>query len=126
VVVDVEGPVWVEGDGAALQQVMLNLLINALDALATIASPRIEVRVSSDDGDAILSVSDNGPGMSDVVADCVFEPFFTTKGERGTGLGYPPVPALRASTAGPSRYPAQPVTARPSSSDYRCDQPGTG
>ncbi len=78
-------PVW--GDGNALQQVMLNLLTNARDALA--AGGEIAVRTGpapGPPGGVRLIVSDTGPGIAPDVLPKIFDPFFTTKSE-GTGLG---------------------------------------
>src|SRR5262249_30699599 len=84
----------VEADAGQLEQVIVNLIVNAADALpdgGTIAiSPRAATAV---DGGApqryaVLSVSDNGIGMDAATRERVFEPFFTTKElGRGTGLG---------------------------------------
>jgi len=78
-------PVW--GDGNALQQVMLNLLTNARDAL--VAGGEIAVRTGpapGPPGGVRLIVSDTGPGIAPDVLPKIFDPFFTTKSE-GTGLG---------------------------------------
>ena len=94
---------WVRADTGQLEQVMLNLAVNARDAMPrggtlTIETRRIEVREPSRDhprarrvppGDwAMLRMSDTGMGMDAATLSKVFEPFFTTKpvGE-GTGLG---------------------------------------
>jgi two-component system NtrC family sensor kinase len=73
-----------------LQQVLVNLILNAEHALDAAATPdgRIVLRTSVEDGMSVLRVSDNGPGISPDLQGRVFEPFFTTKdvGE-GTGLG---------------------------------------
>jgi predicted ATPase/signal transduction histidine kinase len=71
-----------------LQQILINLLINARDALAGSAEPRIDI-VSSHKGNSVeLSVIDNGPGIADEVQARMFDPFFTTKPPgQGTGLG---------------------------------------
>lgn len=71
-----------------IQQVLLNLVGNAADALAWRSKGRIEVTTRDAKGVLEVEVRDNGPGMSAEVAARVFEPFFTTKpvGE-GTGLG---------------------------------------
>jgi C4-dicarboxylate-specific signal transduction histidine kinase len=72
-----------------LQQVVLNFLINAEQALASQPSPRrIVISLTGSDGRASVEVQDNGPGVTHVHEDQLFQPFFTTKpvGE-GTGLG---------------------------------------
>jgi two-component system sensor kinase FixL len=73
-----------------VQQVMLNLLINAKDAL--LQEPREDRRVDLTarciGGDVEFAVADNGPGVPVELADRIFEPFVTTKRARGgTGLG---------------------------------------
>jgi PAS domain S-box-containing protein len=78
-------PVW--GDGNALQQVMVNLLTNARDALA--GGGEIAVRTGPAPGQVgavRLIVSDTGPGIPPDVLPRIFDPFFTTKSQ-GTGLG---------------------------------------
>jgi CheY-like chemotaxis protein len=78
----------VEVDPAQLQQVLLNLLINARDAVAQAESPRIGVQIDMDGELVRLRVEDNGCGMDEPTQRRVFEPFFSTKGPgRGTGLG---------------------------------------
>jgi len=78
-------PVMVYCDRIRLEQIIINLLRNAVDAIKDVRDPAIEITVSSG-SHAFLSVRDNGPGVSDL--ENLFEPFFTTKkpGE-GTGLG---------------------------------------
>jgi signal transduction histidine kinase len=75
-------------DPRSFTEVLVNLLVNALDA-APADHGRIEVGVRRTDDDGLeFWVADNGPGMSPEVAGQVFEPFFTTKEVgRGTGLG---------------------------------------
>ena len=76
------------GSAAQLQQVVTNLVQNAVDAMAGVAQPRLLVRARGIDGFAEVRFLDSGPGMSDEVLNRLFDPFFTTKpvGE-GTGLG---------------------------------------
>jgi signal transduction histidine kinase len=73
-----------------LAQVVLNLLVNAGDALedAKTSLGEVWVRGEARDGRVVLVVEDNGPGFPSEVLPRLFEPFFTTKGpEQGTGLG---------------------------------------
>src|SRR5205823_13134200 len=70
-----------------LGQVLVNLLANAADAVKDRVSPRIALRVRREGNEALIEVEDNGPGVSDELADKIFEPFFTTKGDSGNGLG---------------------------------------
>jgi len=74
-------------EGNRLEQVLVNLLVNAFDATAAGGAPR-QVRIVAQrtaDGVA-LEVHDNGPGIAPEVMAHLFEPFFTTK-EQGRGLG---------------------------------------
>ena len=85
------------GHANRLQQVLINLLLNARDAIlerppgekATTNVGNISVAVDgSDDGGAVITVEDDGPGIPDAVLPRLFEPFFTTKPVgQGTGLG---------------------------------------
>ena len=76
-------PVFILGDQLRLEQVMVNLVRNALDATATVVLPEIEILLLADET-AILTVRDNGEGISDL--NELFEPFFTTK-KPGDGVG---------------------------------------
>src|SRR5450432_4052689 len=75
----------------ALEQVLINLLANALDAVAATTAPVIQVRaqiVADDPRFVAIEVADNGSGVAKAVRTRLFETFFTTKGEeQGTGLG---------------------------------------
>jgi signal transduction histidine kinase/sensor domain CHASE-containing protein len=71
-----------------IEQVALNLIRNAAQALAGRPSPRITLRLAPEGDHARLEVEDNGPGMAEGVRKRAFEPFFTTKPPGlGTGLG---------------------------------------
>ena len=76
--------------GNQIQQVMLNLLRNALHAMseAETPMPSIILRAAIEGEHALIEVEDNGPGMEEHVRRRVFDPFFTTKApNKGTGLG---------------------------------------
>ena len=78
-------PVKIMGDRLRLEQVLINLLRNALDATKATKEPAVEIILAQ--GDVVsLTVRDNGPGIEDL--DALFEPFYTTKGAGdGVGLG---------------------------------------
>ena len=65
---------------AALEQVLMNLVMNAADAMEGMATPRLEVKTEAGAGWGELVVADNGHGMTEAVRARIFEPFFTTKG----------------------------------------------
>ena len=70
-----------------LGQVLVNLMLNALDAMAGQKEPRLILRVRAASGGAVVEVEDNGPGIPEPLRERIFEPFFSTKGENGNGLG---------------------------------------
>ncbi len=81
-------PCWVMGSAGQLQQVMMNLLQNAFDALTGTAAPVVWVVLESDGIEVRVSVRDNGPGIAPEHLLRIFDPFFTTKPVgKGTGLG---------------------------------------
>jgi C4-dicarboxylate-specific signal transduction histidine kinase len=79
----------VMGDRVQLQQVFLNLMMNAMDAMASMPASERTLSIntrSTEKGNVEVSVTDRGPGMSPDQLKNVFEPFFTTK-QDGLGLG---------------------------------------
>src|SRR5262249_3377404 len=73
-------------DGQEINQVVLNLVVNALDSMGSGGTLRIETRYN--DGTAEVIFADNGCGMSPEVLENIFEPFFTKRRVgKGTGLG---------------------------------------
>jgi two-component system, cell cycle sensor histidine kinase and response regulator CckA len=101
-------PVHVRIDRSQLEQVVVNLAINARDAMPdggrlTIAVERVEPvpRRAGDESLARISVSDTGMGMDELVRSQIFEPFFTTKSQgKGTGLGLPTVLGIVSEAGG--------------------------
>ena len=76
------------GDAVRIEQVLVNLLRNALDAVEEAAVKQVQVLLDIEGGQAVLRIRDSGGGISDEVAPHLFEPFFTTKASsRGLGLG---------------------------------------
>jgi signal transduction histidine kinase len=75
------------GDPIQLQQVLVNLMTNAIDSMAVTAGPRI-LSVSSEvrDGAVLVSVADTGPGIKSQDTERMFNPLFTTKSD-GMGMG---------------------------------------
>jgi signal transduction histidine kinase len=85
--VDAEDGIVTVADKEKLRQVLVNLIENAIDALATTERPRrLALRLGTDNGNARLAVADNGSGASSEDLPRLFEPFFSRKGT-GTGLG---------------------------------------
>lgn len=79
-----------EGDGEALQQMLVNLLINAIQATSSpqeaTSAPCVTLEASLAGSTLTIAISDNGPGMPDQVAATLFQPFQSSK-PGGTGLG---------------------------------------
>jgi signal transduction histidine kinase len=83
-------PLPVRAGAEALEHILANLVMNALDAVGDAGTnePAVRVGVGREDGHALLTVADNGPGVPAEHLDRVFDPFFTTKEVgKGTGLG---------------------------------------
>lgn len=85
IIVESPDSLWGVGESGPLSQVLINLLLNALQAGG---SAPVKVRAWADALHAHISVEDEGPGVPEAVAPRLFQPFFTTKAPgRGTGLG---------------------------------------
>jgi PAS domain S-box-containing protein len=88
--VRLESAIEAEGYPNEFSQVLLNILNNARDVLLErkVRSPKITVRLSRQDGRAVVTIGDNGGGIAGDHQERLFEPFFTTKEEgKGTGIG---------------------------------------
>jgi PAS domain S-box-containing protein len=89
----------VKVDRGHLEQVIMNLAINARDAMPTGGTLVLSTQLS--DGEVVMSVADNGSGMTAGTRERIFEPFFTTKPEgKGTGLGLAMVFGIIAQSQG--------------------------
>ena len=82
------GGLEVEADRVLLEQVILNLARNGIEAMSQVAPPnrRLEVVLRAAAGQAVVSIRDFGPGIAPEMRDSLFQPFFTTKAE-GMGMG---------------------------------------
>ena len=78
---------WALCDANRLEQVLVNLITNALDAMDGGPAPVLELHGVRDGERVRIAVRDHGPGLADDVRHHLFEPFFTTKGAGGLGLG---------------------------------------
>jgi C4-dicarboxylate-specific signal transduction histidine kinase len=84
-----EGLPLIEGDRIQLQQVVLNLIMNAVEAMSGIADGARELQISTETeaaGGVLVTVRDSGPGLEPASVDRVFEAFYTTKPD-GMGMG---------------------------------------
>jgi two-component system nitrogen regulation sensor histidine kinase NtrY len=76
----------VQADSQLLDQVLLNLVRNAIDAMRETDSPQLGLSGQLDYGRVVIKVTDNGPGIADELIEQIFVPFFTTKRD-GSGIG---------------------------------------
>jgi signal transduction histidine kinase len=83
-------PLQVRAREGELKQVLMNLVINAVDAMDGPNQGHVDIQLALEDAKVVVEVCDDGRGMSQEVLERIFEPFFTTKrgsGKTGTGLG---------------------------------------
>ncbi len=81
---DLHQPAWIKGDSKMLRQAVLNVLTNAMEAMGD--NGHLTVGVGHDEGECVLMVGDNGPGIPRDIQDRIFDLYFTTK-EQGSGIG---------------------------------------
>lgn len=80
--------VQVKGDSVRVEQVLINLMRNALDATEGCEARNVQVMLARENADAVIRVRDSGPGIPQEIVERLFEPFFTTKPSgKGLGLG---------------------------------------
>ena len=78
-------PVIITVNRTSVEQIFVNLIINAVDAIRDAGTVTVEVQPSGQR--VVCGVRDTGTGISDQLLEKIFEPFYTTKGDAGTGLG---------------------------------------
>jgi len=94
-------PLMVTVNRTRIEQILVNLVTNAVDAIVVEGTVTVEVRPSDDGKRAIVEVRDTGSGIAKAQLEKIFEPFFTTKdADKGTGLGLPVVREIVASYGG--------------------------
>jgi hypothetical protein len=76
--------VWIEGDARLLRQAILNVVLNAIDAMD--GQGRLGLTVESRDGKCMLTIADSGPGIPESIRDRIFDLYFSTKPD-GSGIG---------------------------------------
>lgn len=83
-----EEPLFIEADKVQIEQVLLNIIDNAIDAMqeSEINSPKIIIKTDQSDDKVCICVHDIGPGIDPTARDQIFEPFYTTKAH-GLGMG---------------------------------------
>jgi len=96
-------------DSGRIEQVILNLLINAVDASVGQDNPCISVKAICDNNSVVLKLEDNGSGIPAATIPRIFDPFFTTKPKgRGTGLGLSTVKSILEDLGGQIRVNSTP------------------
>ncbi len=85
IVEELGSPAPIRGRAAEIVSAVVNIVVNAIDAMPE--GGTITLRTGESADDSWIQVADNGPGMPPEVERRIFEPFFTTKGDEGTGLG---------------------------------------
>ena len=87
---DADADIFIFGYPNEFSQVILNILMNAKDAILErrVTKPRVAVRLFRENGRAVLTISDNAGGIVPEIIDKIFDPYFTTKKpDKGTGIG---------------------------------------
>jgi len=81
-------PIWFKGNANQIQQVLMNIMLNAQQAMENKGALTVSTHYSPENQKALIIISDTGCGMTAEVKHRIFEPFYTTKGVgKGTGLG---------------------------------------
>ncbi len=99
--VQIQEEIHVSGDVSGLMLTVNNLLMNAIEAIDALAQPSIDLTMSASQGQLIMTVADNGPGIPESHRGKIFDPFYTTKdSEETAGLGLYSVRGLIAKMDG--------------------------
>jgi len=85
IALDIEETSPIKGDATELREALINIFINAIDAMPD--GGKLNIRNAQDNDFVVISISDTGVGMTAEVRRRLFDPFFTTKGQNGLGIG---------------------------------------
>ena len=99
------GPIHIKGDLGALEQLFLNLLLNAAQALDSGGGARVTIAL--EEGTVVVTIRDDGRGMTPARLERVFEPLFTTRAG-GTGLGLTIALRIASAHGGSIRLTSEP------------------
>ena len=103
----------IQADSPQLEQVLVNLYLNAIDAMPEGGKLMVEARMSQTDGTApmaVITVADTGFGIAETDLPKIFQPFFTAKKRRGMGLGLPICQRIVKNHGGRIEVESQPGT----------------
>jgi signal transduction histidine kinase len=84
--IDCHPSLFLNADGKLLEQVIINLVKNAIEAFEDAPDPTITMSAQSNNNQIIMEIADNGKGIPPDMLENIFVPFFTTK-EKGSGIG---------------------------------------
>lgn len=107
----IDAGLMVTGGRVRLEQVLVNVLQNAIEALADTPAPRIALTLQGGEGRVVLAVTDNGPGIAEAVAARLFTPFVTSRSD-GLGLGLVIAHDIMVELGGTLRHRPSPAGAR--------------
>jgi two-component system NtrC family sensor kinase len=103
----------IQADSPQLEQVLVNLYLNAIDAMPEGGKLTVEARMAQTDGTApmaVITVADTGFGIAEMDLPKIFQPFFTAKKRRGIGLGLPICQRIIKNHGGRLEVESQPGT----------------
>jgi C4-dicarboxylate-specific signal transduction histidine kinase len=110
--VNVTGSPQIRGESAEIEQMLINLLANGIDAAQGQARRDVWIESGLDGNEVVVRVRDTGPGLAPELAEKIFDPFFTTKAPgSGSGLGLSISRGIAESHGGTIRFvPGEPLT----------------
>lgn len=115
-----ERPVTCTVNRTRIEQILVNLVINAVDATAGTGTITVRVRPTDDGSRAVCEIHDTGAGIPADQLERIFEPFYTTKGDLGTGLGLPVVREIVVSYGGKVTVTSSPARGTTFTFDLPC------